>query len=117
MGMSELSAWRDTLAEAGELTPRAVEELLAMHGARGRRAIEGVGERRVKRYRDFIVVVGHHDEYIVEEGTCTCEDTRYNLDPEIPTDRCWHELAVEIATRIDEVDHHDLWYSDVAELL
>lgn len=117
MGMSELMEWQVALRDAGELTPQAVEHLLARHGSRGKRAIEGVGERRVKQYLDFTVVVGHNDEYIVEGETCTCEDTRYNLDPEDPSARCWHRLAAEIADRIDAVDHHELWYSDVGELM
>lgn len=115
--MSEVEGWRSELEQAGELTPRAVRHLLDSHGSRARRAIEGVGERRVKQYRDFTVVVGHRDEYIVEGDTCTCDDTRYNLDSENPTDLCWHRLAVEIATRIGVLEDHDIWYSDVADLM
>lgn len=109
--------WRDELEAAGELTPSVVDRLLRAHGDRGGRAIEAVSERRVKQYRDFTVVVGHHDEYIVEAGGCTCKDVEYNLDPGDPDQRCWHALAVDVAERIDAVDHHDLWYSDVRDLL
>jgi predicted nucleic acid-binding Zn finger protein len=115
--MRDDSEWQQALHDAGELTPSIVADILDTHGARGRRAIEGVGERRVKRYRDFTVVVGYHNEYIVEGGSCTCEDTRYNLDPTDPTDRCWHALAVDIADALGVIEDHDLWYSDVAELL
>lgn len=115
--MSELMEWQVALQDAGELTPRAVEHLLTKHGSRGKRAIEGVGERRVKQYLDFTVVVGHHDEYIVEGDTYTCEDTRYNLNPEDASARCWHRLAADIADYIDAVDYHEVWYSDVTELL
>jgi predicted nucleic acid-binding Zn finger protein len=79
--------------------------------------MEAVSERRVKEYRDFTVVVGHEDEYIIEDGACTCKDAEYNLDPEDPEDMCWHALAVEIAARVDAVDHHDMWYSEVREFL
>ncbi|PSQ02464.1 hypothetical protein BRC94_01875 [Halobacteriales archaeon QS_5_70_17] len=109
--------WRATLAEAGELDARSTEQLIAAHGSRATRAIEAVAERRVKKYRDFTVVVGHSEEYVVEDGECTCEDSRYNLDTEDPSQRCWHALAVEIARRIDAVDHHDMWYSEVREFL
>jgi predicted nucleic acid-binding Zn finger protein len=109
--------WRDVLAETGELDADIVRRILEQHGDRGQRAIEAVTEERVKQYRDFTVVVGHSDEYVVEDESCTCEDAHYNLDPEDPGQRCWHALAVAIATRIDAVDHHDMWYSDVRDFL
>jgi len=109
--------WQVTLDAAGELTPQVVEELLAAHGQRGRKAIDAVSEQRVKEYRDFTVVVGHDDEYIVEDGRCPCKDATYNLDPEDPDQRCWHALAVELARRLDAVDHHDLWYAEVREFI
>jgi len=109
--------WQAALAEAGELTPEAARRIVEVHGRRGRRAIEAVGEGRVKEYRDFTVVVGETDEYVVEDGACPCEDTRYNLDRDDPTQRCWHALAVAIARRIDALDCHDMWYSDVREFL
>jgi predicted nucleic acid-binding Zn finger protein len=116
-GSDAETAWLRELAEAGELTPDAVESMLAIHDDRGGRAIEAVSEGRVKQYQDFTVVVGHEDEYVVEDGGCTCKDTAYNLDPENPDDRCWHVLAVAIAERIGEVDYHEMWYSEVREFL
>lgn len=109
--------WRTRLEAAGELRAPIVKAILDQHGDRGQRAIEAVTEQRVKQYRDFTVVVGHSDEYVVEDGSCTCEDAQYNLDPDDPSQRCWHALAVAIATRIDAVDHHDMWYSDVRDFL
>lgn len=109
--------WRVALAEAGELTPDIVAAILETHGDRGKRAIEAVTESRVKRYRDFTVVVGHGDEYIVEDGQCTCKDAEYNLDAEDPSELCWHAIAVAIAERIDAIDVHDMWYSDVRDFL
>lgn len=109
--------WRDRLEAAGELTPDAVAAILEVHGDRGSRAIEAVGEGRVKEYQDFPVVVGHSDEYIVEDGACTCKDAAYNLDPEDDDALCWHALAVEIALRVDAVDRHDMYYSEVRDLL
>lgn len=115
--MSDCEEWHQTLAETGELSPTATEQLLAVHGDRGQRAIEAVSEGRVKQYLDFTVVVGHGGEYIVEDEGCTCADTTYNLDPDDPRQRCWHRLAVEVAERVDAVDHHDMWYSEVREFL
>jgi predicted nucleic acid-binding Zn finger protein len=109
--------WRSELAAAGELTPSVTEAILEAHGDRGQRAIEAVTESRVKAYRDFTVVVGRGDEYIVEDDGCTCEDATYNLDDDDPTALCWHAIAVAIAERIDAVDHHDMYYADVREFL
>lgn len=115
--MNAFEEWRAALDAAGELTPDLVDRIVAVHGDRGRRAIEAVGERRVKEYRDFTVVVGHSEEYIVEDGRCVCKDAQYNLDRDDPIQRCWHELAVIIARSTGAVDHHDLWYSEVGDLL
>ncbi|MFC4406891.1 hypothetical protein [Haloarchaeobius iranensis] len=109
--------WQAALEDAGELTPDAVEAIMDVHGDRGKHAIEAVSEGRVKRYRDFTVVVGYEDEYIVEDGGCTCKDAEYNLDPDDPTELCWHALAVPIAERVGAMDHHDMWYSEVREFL
>jgi len=115
--VSEVDDWRAALADAGELTGPIAEAIVDQHGDRGQRAIEAVAERRVKEYRDFTVVVGHEDEYVVEDGGCTCKDAVYNLDPADPDQRCWHAIAVDIAERVAEVDHHDMWYSEVREFL
>jgi predicted nucleic acid-binding Zn finger protein len=109
--------WRARLEAAGQLDPDIVDILLSVHGDRGRRAIDAVAEVRIKQYKDFTVVVGHEDEYIVEDGACTCKDTTYNLDADDPEQQCWHALAVTIARRIDAVDHHDMWYTDVREFI
>ncbi|MDS0295814.1 metal-binding protein [Halogeometricum luteum] len=94
-----------------------VDSLVDLHGSRGVRAVEAVSEGRVKRYRDFTVVVGYAEEYVVEDGGCTCKDSSYNLDPAEADQRCWHVLAAAVAERIGEVDHHDMWYSDVREFI
>jgi predicted nucleic acid-binding Zn finger protein len=116
-GSDRDAEWRRELEAAGELTPAAVEAIVALHDRRGVRAVEAVSEGRVKRYRDFTVVVGYEDEYVVEDGGCTCKDSSYNLDPEDPNQRCWHVIATAVAERIGEVDYHDMWYSDVREFL
>lgn len=113
----EAPEWRRLLAEASELTPEAVEAILAAHDDRGSRAIDAVGEGRVKEYQDFTVVVGHSDEYVVEDGACTCKDATYNLDPEDPTALCWHALAADIARAVGAVEHHDMYYSEVRDFI
>jgi predicted nucleic acid-binding Zn finger protein len=115
--MSGVEEWREMLEDAGELTPRAVDRILSLHGSRGRKAIEAVGERRVKRYEDFTVVVGHKDEYVIEADGCDCADATYNLDTADPEELCWHAIAVRIARAIGAVDEHDMWYSEVRDFL
>ena len=109
--------WRAALADADEIEAPVAERIIATHGSRGAQAIEAVAEGRVKQYRDFTVVVGHEDEYVVENRACTCKDSSYNLDPEDPEQLCWHVIAAVVAEAVGEVDHHDMWYSDVREFL
>lgn len=109
--------WRSELDDTGELDSAIVERIIDIHGDRGVRAIEAVAEQRVKQYLDFTVVVGHTDEYVVEDGGCTCKDSSYNLESADPNQRCWHVLATDIARRIDALDHHEMWYSEVREFL
>ena len=115
--MSEREDWRARLAEREALSGSIVDDIVSTHGERGSRAIDAVSEERVKEYRDFTVVVGHRDEYVVEDGGCTCKDSEYNLDSGDPDQRCWHALAVEIARRVGVVDRHDMWYSEVREFI
>jgi predicted nucleic acid-binding Zn finger protein len=115
--VTAVDEWQAALRDARELTPDGVDRIVAVHGDRGRRAIEAVAEGRVKTYRDFTVVVGHAEEYIVEDDGCTCKDAEYNLDAADPEQLCWHAIAVRIAEAIDETDDHDMWYSDVRDFL
>jgi predicted nucleic acid-binding Zn finger protein len=115
--VTAVEEWEQTLAADGELSPETVDSIVAVHGDRGQRAIEAVGERRVKEYRDFTVVVGHAEEYVVEDDGCTCKDAEYNLDPTDPEQLCWHAIAVRIARAIGATDEHDMWYSDVRDFL
>jgi predicted nucleic acid-binding Zn finger protein len=116
-GVTAVDEWERRLAEAGALTPEAVDRIIQLHDERGQRALDAVSENRVKEYRDFTVVVGRAEEYVVEDDGCTCKDAEYNLDPEDPEQLCWHAIAVRIARAIDETDEHDMWYSDVREFL
>ena len=115
--MTAVDEWHTALETAGELTPEGVDSIVDIHGDRGQRAIEAVAEKRIKAYRDFTVVVGHENEYVVEDDGCTCKDAEYNLDVADPEQLCWHAIAVRIARAIGEVDEHDMWYSDVHEFL
>ena len=94
------------LAEREALTPELLQEIIRMYGERGRKAVQAVEEKRIKKYRDFFVVVGTSDEYIVDEDFCTCRDFIFRKG------RCWHELAVRIAAAIGSFEEIDLWYQD-----
>lgn len=96
------------------LTHNIKEKLKNEYGERGEKALKAVEEKRVKEYLDFIVVVGNTKEYIVEENNCSCPDFYYNLDK---GEFCWHILAVKIADALDSVDKHDMWYSNVEDII
>lgn len=85
--------------------------LLVNHGKRGEKAFEYLKERRVKKYRDFFVVVGK-EEYVVEESSCTCLDFLVNLKGLKP---CAHILAVEVAKLTGNYDSVDAYYVDYAD--
>lgn len=104
------------LDDAETLQPALVEKILQQHGTRGRKAIDAVGDRRVKHYRDCTVVVGLNGKYIVEDGHCTCPNISYNLDAAADGQLCWHALAVKLAAGLDVMDTYDLWYAEVEDL-
>jgi predicted nucleic acid-binding Zn finger protein len=99
-----------------ELDQKAPEaELIKEYGQRAAKALNIAREHRVKRYKDFDIVVGHNDEYIIEGKSCTCNDFLYALSSK--GKKCSHIIAIEIADTEDLVDNIDSWYQDVRELL
>ena len=89
-------------------------QIRAQYGNRGKKALEIAGDRRVKRYRDFYVVVGETSEYIVEGDLCTCRDFLFKASRN--TIKCGHIIAVEIAEQEGLVDAIDAWYHEVSPL-
>jgi len=85
---------------------RIVERYRKRYGKRGEKAIKLVEEGRVKKYRDFFVVVSN-DEYVVEEGFCTCGDFEFRKT------ECSHILAVKIARETGNYDSFDIFYMDL----
>ncbi|MGZ4879733.1 MAG: SWIM zinc finger family protein [Halobacteriota archaeon] len=85
------------------------------YGNRGNKGLEIAEEMRVKRYKDFYVVVGETDEYIVEDALCTCKDFLFNASRN--NVKCSHMVAVEIAEREGLVDVIDAWYHEVCHLV
>jgi len=86
--------------------------LVRFYGKRGEKAFKYVVDRRVKKYRDFFVVVGR-EEYIVDEWFCTCKDFQINLKFQKP---CAHMIAVEVAKRLNLYDFIDAYYVDFLEV-
>jgi len=94
------------LKERGVLDPALEDEILRTWGDRGRKAVQAVHERRIKKYRDFLVVVGASGEYVADEEFCTCRDFLFRKG------RCWHVLAVRIASLTGDFEEIDRWYQD-----
>ncbi|MEM0332128.1 MAG: SWIM zinc finger family protein [Archaeoglobaceae archaeon] len=84
------------------------KQLLLNYGKRGEKAFFYLRDRRVKKYKDFFVVVGR-EEYIVEEFFCTCLDFQVRLKGKRP---CAHIIAVELAKLCDFYDKIDAYYVD-----
>ncbi len=97
---------RALLSRERSLTPAVRDAIIQACGERGQKALKAIDERRIKQYRDFTVVVGISDEYIVDEEFCTCQASLYRRG------RCWHILAVEIAGRVNGFEVIDAWYQE-----
>jgi predicted nucleic acid-binding Zn finger protein len=103
--MDEKELW-DAIKSEGCLSPGLREEIIRVHGERGRKALQALDEGQVKRYRDFVVVVGTSGEYIVEEEFCTCQDFLFRGKS------CWHLLAARLAALCGGWEVYDLWYQE-----
>ncbi len=88
---------------------RARRAVLECYGEQGRRALEAVESGSVKRYLDFVVVVGKNDEYVVEDELCTCDRSL------LGNAFCWHQLAARIAVLTNACEEYDLWYHAVLD--
>ncbi len=82
--------------------------LLLSYGKRGEKAFFYVKDRRVKKYRDFFVVVGR-EEYLVDDSFCTCKDFQIRLKGKKP---CAHILALFVAKNLGIYDEFDAYYID-----
>lgn len=82
--------------------------LFLNYGKRGEKAFFYLLQNRVKKYKDFFVVVGRN-EYVVDEYFCSCPDFQFRLKGREP---CSHIIAVELAKRIKRYDEIDAYYID-----
>ncbi|OYT33792.1 hypothetical protein DRP04_01935 [Archaeoglobales archaeon] len=101
---------RSEVVEAAKdgLGYKLYKALLLNYGKRGEKAYFYLSERRVKKYKDFFIVVGKN-EYIVEDFFCTCPDFQINLKGKMP---CSHIIAVEVAKLLKLYDEVDAFYVD-----
>ncbi len=91
------------LEHEGELNETVRAAFIETYGNRGGVAVNAVIDGHVKKYLDFFVVVGNHDDYCVENEFCTCAASKYGS-------KCWHTLAVQIAEKIQAYEEYDFWY-------
>ena len=91
------------LKREGTLNETVRQAFVGAYGKRGAEAFDAVREGRVKKYRDYFVVVGNTDEYFIEGDFCSCAASRYGVD-------CWHTLAVKIAEASGMYETYDMWY-------
>lgn len=96
----------ERLAGRRELDPVLRQEIEQEFGPRGKKALSILDSKKIKKYRDFFVVQGRSDPYIVDEDFCTCGDFLYRGRP------CSHILAVRIAEVTGVYETVDSWYQD-----
>lgn len=82
---------------------------------KGKKAIDAINSKRVKRYNDFYVVVGIEEEHIIVEDYCNCKDFFFNASRK--GEYCWHILAVKIAEITGNYDKVDIWYHEIEKIL
>lgn len=94
------------LAAGSPLNEWMRKRIGAYYKSRGKKALDIVDQDRVKRYRDFFVVVGDTGEYVVEDDFCSCDDFLHRGG------RCAHILAVKVARITGRFELIDLWYHE-----
>ncbi|MDU9376480.1 hypothetical protein McpSp1_11010 [Methanocorpusculaceae archaeon Sp1] len=94
--------WQVLRSENG-LTDIVRQAFIHAYGKRGSDAVDAVSDNRVKKYKDYFVVVGNSGEYYVEGNFCSCNARLYGKE-------CWHTLAVKIAKELGMYETYDLWY-------
>lgn len=84
-----------------------IAEVCRLYGVKGEKAVRAAKEGQVIQYRDFCVVIGTTDTYVVDEGFCTCSDFMYRES------QCWHILAYRTAKALGMIVERDEWYMDI----
>ncbi|NHJ38552.1 MAG: hypothetical protein FK731_00865 [Asgard group archaeon] len=115
----------ENIKEGTKLTITDIEHLESCFGERVEKALELLGNNKVKKYifqpSGVIrwIVTGHKDEYlIIEHSYCSCKDFLLHalLKKTIPS--CYHLLAREIAERTGKyeiIEINDSRYNSLME--
>ena len=119
----------DVLQIEKERTDRDIEKLEELFGERVKKALELVGDRRVKKYLfkpsgivRWVVRGGSDRDYLLlEHSFCSCKDFLFNALLRQGSPSCYHLLAREIAEqaeRFEEIELEDGQYvAFMAEML
>ncbi|HWQ68279.1 MAG TPA: SWIM zinc finger family protein [Methanospirillum sp.] len=94
----------EDLSDGALFDERMRRRIAGYFRGRGKKALEIIDQSRVKRYRDFFVVVGTTGEYVVEDEFCSCDDFLHRGVC------CAHQIAVRIARATGQFELVDLWY-------
>ncbi len=98
----------------GTVSKNHVNTLIATFGQRVNKALEALGESRIKKYvfqpsgRIVWIVVGKERDYLVmpASGYCSCDDFYYQFDH---GHLCYHIIAQKLA---ESTSHFDLFEDD-----
>lgn len=94
------------LAEGSPFNDWMRRRICAYYKGRGKKALDIIDQQRVKRYKDFFVVVGDTGEYVVEDEFCSCDDFLHRGG------LCAHILAVKVARATGRYELINLWYHE-----
>ncbi len=95
--------------EKGQITDAHINKLSSTFGQRSEKALEALGERRVKKYvfqpsgRIVWIVVGKEREYLVMPAAeyCTCDDFYFQFHQ---GHLCYHIVAQKLAEATSQFD-------------
>jgi len=91
----------------GSSADEVTAEVCRLYGDKGEKAVFAAKNGKIIQYRDFCVVIGTSDTYVVDEEFCTCSDFTYRGL------QCWHILAYRTAKALGTIVQRDEWYQDL----
>ena len=88
--------------KTGVLKDELEKDIMDVYGARGKRAIEAIKDRRVIKRGLRWFVRGKMDEYEIVKSFCTCRDYVMNISTKkAGVDMCYHALAKNICQELN----------------
>jgi predicted nucleic acid-binding Zn finger protein len=90
------------MKKGGPLTKDLKKAIIDAYGSRGKKALEAIRRRRVKKRGNRWFVRGKSDEYEIVQTYCTCRDYVLNVvTGKVDADMCYHILAKKICELLD----------------